>query len=148
MICSYVLQNLDISKLEQSGRLEIIQLESSCHRSDASDKLNVYNWDELIKWQNNLLSSLPQSANATAVLVDDLDILELLAPSATAARNLVTRFLAVLRNTSPNSSSNSSNNQEDGSVSHVVCFGRHPQETTAQLSSLGSGVVSASNRCI
>lgn len=104
----------------------------------------MYNWEELQKWQDNLLSSLPQSPAGTAVLVDDLDMLELLATSAAAARNLVSRFLAALRTTTTTATNGASN--QEGSVSHVVCFGRHPQETTAQLSSLGSGVVSASSR--
>lgn len=133
--------NLDMSKLEQTGRFEIIQVEDSCQRND-SGKLSIYNWEELMKWQDNFLTSSTQAS--TAVFVDDIDILELLAPSPMAARNFITRFLAVLHNTTHISTTDGLNYRE-GSVSHVVCFGRHPQDTTAQLSSLGSSVVSASN---
>lgn len=60
------------------------------------------------------------------MLFDDLDMLELLAPSPAAARSLVTRFIASLSASAA------------GGLSQVVAFGRHPEETTAQLSSLGA----------
>ena len=121
------MQNLDISKLEQSGKLEMVQLAGET----VGGEVGSYGWEDLQRWQDTVLSSAADSKLPTAVLFDDLDMLDLLAPSPVAARSLVTRFIASLGSSSGKG------------LSHVVAFGRHPVETTAQLSSLGAAGSSA-----
>lgn len=120
---THYMQNLDISKLEQSGKLEMVQL-------SGETEAGSFGWQELQRWQHTVLSPTTDSKLPTAVLFDDLDMLELLAPSPEAARGLVTHFIASL-------------NSSRRALSHVVAFGRHPVETTAQLSSLGAAGSSA-----
>lgn len=126
---SRTVQNLDISKLEQGGKLEMVQLLDESSGAGAGS----YSWQELLTWQNSILAAGADSTPPTAVLFDDLDMLELLAPSPVAARSLVARFIAAL----------STCGATAGVLSQVVAFGRYPVETTAQLSSLGAAGSSA-----
>jgi hypothetical protein len=111
---------VDAGKLQQSGRLEILCV---------SEELPALNWEQLIQLQEMLLSkSRNTGEDSPVLLVDDLDMLELLAPSAVAARKFMGRCINALQSSAAQASS----------LHALVAFGRHPLESVAQLSSLGA----------
>ena len=127
---------MDAGKLLQEGRLEIFCLSVSMDNTASAEQNS---WNELLHWQDQLLTAKP--TEPIVFMVDDVDMLELVAPSAQTARRFLVRSLDYLR-----TSSVEQNREGDTAALHsVVVFGRHPQETMAQLSSLGATALLLSN---
>lgn len=86
-------QNLDISKLEQNGQLQIIQLADT--QDDSQNEAGcIINWGDLVDGEKTIFNTA--DGVPMAVLIDDLDTMELLAPSAAQARSFVCRLLSAL----------------------------------------------------
>lgn len=127
---------MDAGKLLQEGRLEIFCLSVSMDNTASAEQNS---WNELLQWQDQLLTAKP--TEPVVFMVDDVDMLELVAPNAQTARRFLVRSLDYLR-----TSSVEQNREGDTAALHsVVVFGRHPQETMAQLSSLGATALLLSN---
>lgn len=130
-----------MNKLEQTGQLQLIIL-TSTSLNEGSDK--ALRWSDLS--ESDLFTQWAHDSKPFALLIDDIDMLELLAPSPLAARRFVAMALSKL-NTPQTVTGNHKNNtisvcdQSTGNsccMQYIVCFGRQPQETVALLSSLGS----------
>eukprot|EP01035_Chromulina_nebulosa_P027240 gene27240-35784_t len=87
--CILKKQNMDVDKLISTGRLEFIYL-----RFDAPSSSSFYSsmgremsWDQLESWLQQ--ESTTTSATPLDLMIDDLELLEQLAPSAAAARKFL-----------------------------------------------------------
>lgn len=105
-------------------------------------------WDELILWQRKIfianndddnieykhddnISNSTNSNNNTnskydyVVMIDDLDMLDMIAPSALEAKQFMSLFLSCLMSDNNNISSTSSSSS---SLKYLIAFGRKPQD--------------------
>lgn len=84
------MKNLDSNRLEATGKLIISSL--------VVDELSGIETTGTVSW-SSLISSLQEhSEKKVAVLVDDVDALELIAPTSVAARTLFSSLLLEMYN--------------------------------------------------
>lgn len=67
--------------------------------STIADTGTGHSWDTFLTWQKSFLDNLQSltGPSSVAVLIDDLDMMELLSSDAVATRAVMRRFLALLR---------------------------------------------------
>ena len=107
-------QNIDVQRLQNSGKLEIVRVSNQVGQGS--------NWDELVQWQKLLTSSSDQYT----VFVDDLEALELLSPTPMTARRFISHFIHELGGDSPR-------------LLNLVAFGRQSYEHEAPFDGLDFG---------
>lgn len=111
-------------QLQATGKLEIVQV------TDVSSTANItYSWEQLLDWQEKF----QQQCGGVALFVDDLDALELVAPTERDARRFMTRSIELLSAHDYSGSSGSLG----GGLLQLIAFGRHPVEAAAELTALG-----------
>jgi hypothetical protein len=114
-------QNVNASQLQTTGKLQIL-----CLSEETSASHNTYTWDQIVAWRDQF----QDNCEGIALLVDDVDALELLAPTARAARRFMARAIELLQT--------STTEGEHGGLHQLVAFGRHPVEYIADLSGLNN----------
>jgi hypothetical protein len=114
-------QNVNASHLQMNGKLQIL-----CISEETSEAYNTYTWDQIVAWRDQF----QDNCEGIALLVDDVDALELLAPTARAARRFMARAIELLQP--------SATEGAHGGLHQLVAFGRHPVEYIADLSGLNN----------
>jgi hypothetical protein len=112
---------VNASQLQTNGKLQIL-----CISEETSAPQNTYTWDQIVAWQDQFQNN----SEGIALLVDDVDALELLAPNARAARRFMARAIELMQ---PSASEGA-----HGGLHQLVAFGRHPIEYIADLSGLNN----------
>jgi hypothetical protein len=113
---------VNASHLQTNGKLQIL-----CISEETSAAYNTYTWDQIVAWQDQFR----ENSEGIALLVDDVDALELLPPNARAARRFMARAIELLQP--------STTEGAHGCLHQLVVFGRHPIEYVADLSGLNNG---------
>ena len=91
-------------------------------------------WAQLVQWQMQgySLANCPGGHNSFVLMIDDLEMLELLAPSLSEARRFVNRALSYLDECNYHGKKGSLELQS------LIAYGRSPLETLSQYSQLNS----------
>jgi hypothetical protein len=142
-------QNLDINRLENSGKLKIFYLvddvanEQQQQSADSKvQKETLGNWNDLLQWKGHSSSGSSGAKDEersaeifipSTLFIDDLDMLELLAPTCSAARLYLGRVLGNIGGSAGLNGANSA-----FSFDSVVCFGRDLGSSSAALNGGGS----------
>ena len=97
-------QNLDMTKLEKSGSLQIIYL--SFDGDDNSDNLSKLTWQQLVQWQSDGYFNITRTEEDPALsthdpssfvlMIDDLEMFELLSPTPSDARQFINNALLLM----------------------------------------------------
>jgi hypothetical protein len=112
---------VNASQLQINGQLQIL-----CVSDETSASQNTYTWDQIVAWQDQFQNN----GEGVALLVDDVDALELLAPTAIAARRFMARAIELLQQ--------STTEGAHRGLHQLVAFGRHPVDYIADLSGLNN----------
>jgi hypothetical protein len=112
---------VNASQLQTNGKLQIL-----CISEETSASQNTYTWDQIVEWQDQFR----ENCEGAALLVDDVDALELLAPNARAARRFMARAIELLQP--------STTEGAHGGLHQLVAFGRHPIDYIADLCGLNN----------
>lgn len=124
---------MDISKLEYDGKISFILVSLDAEFLTNSVE-NFMTWEELVKWEYGGFNPLNGNSNGPfAVLIDDLEMLELIAPSPVEARKFMARAMSLLHISNSRVVSDSSAD----TLCSIIAFGRHPRDLRSQLPSLG-----------
>eukprot|EP01038_Epipyxis_sp_PR26KG_P009906 gene9906-13326_t len=141
--------NLDLRKLEQSGKLLLIFLTPTIEVNDRiiqEEELNKYiSWSQLENLfhfdntdgnNSDTIFNL-HNTESISILIDDIEALETVAPTTMLARNFMSNIISSMHKGDNIDVSKNSG----GVLSHIHCvaaYGRHPLEFVSEFTSFAS----------